>query len=301
MKKLFLILLAMIMCVSLVACGGGVDKQPAIDAFNNATNIYDKLVNEMNANIDAYPPELIDVMKEMSDALLENKAILESNTELTEENVSQMVAAFAEVQKWAEETYADLDAIVAETNEGKQAIIDVFNETSTAFDALGAKINANPDAYDEQTIDVMKQMADALIQCKDALESDVQIDAEIGEQLINDLENIKAWIAEADAVLLPDDAAPAVSAGGADKQVAIEMFNSASNIFNAISAEVNSHIDDFSDEFVDGMIMVAEGLQQYQQLLQSGAEISQAEIDQIVEDCQAVIDWALEHETDVFG
>ena len=38
MKKFVGILMVMLLSVTLVACGG-VDKQPAIDAFNNATNL----------------------------------------------------------------------------------------------------------------------------------------------------------------------------------------------------------------------------------------------------------------------
>ncbi|MBP1557451.1 MAG: hypothetical protein J6A76_06020, partial [Oscillospiraceae bacterium] len=128
MKKLFALIIATVMCVSLVACGG-VDKQPAIDAFNNATDIYDKLVDEMNKDLSVYPPELIDVMNDMAEALKENKTILEGDTELTEENVAEMVSAFGEVQKWAQETYDSLDEIIAENVDNKQAVIDVFNET----------------------------------------------------------------------------------------------------------------------------------------------------------------------------
>ena len=107
MKKLVGILMVMLLSVTLVACGG-VDKQPAIDAFNNATSVYDALVNEINADISAYPQELIDVMMEMSEALLENKAILEGDQELTQEQIDAMVAAFGDVEKWAKETSSEL-------------------------------------------------------------------------------------------------------------------------------------------------------------------------------------------------
>ena len=107
MKKIVGILMVMLLSVTLVACGG-VDKQPAIDAFNNATSVYDALVNEINADISAYPQELIDVMMEMSEALLENKAILEGDQELTQEQIDAMVAAFGDVEKWAKETSSEL-------------------------------------------------------------------------------------------------------------------------------------------------------------------------------------------------
>ena len=53
MKKITSLLLVLVMCVSLVACGG-VDKQPAIDAFNKASTAYDEVATIINENPDAY-------------------------------------------------------------------------------------------------------------------------------------------------------------------------------------------------------------------------------------------------------
>ena len=298
MKKLFAILLAMVMCVSLVACGG-VDKQPAIDAFNNATDIYDKLVDEMNTNLDAYPPELIDVMNEMTEALKENKAILESDTELTEENVAEMVAAFGEVQKWAQDTYDSLDEIIAEAGADKQAVIDVFNETSSAFDAMTAKINANPGAYDQQTIDLMTQMANALIQCKELLESDKQLTAEDAETLIKQLTDIKGWVAEAEAVLV--DGAAGASAGTVDKALIAETFNAIVGMYDATVDEINRHPQDFSQEIIDIMASIAEPMIQYKAMIESGAEFSIDEATDFAEFCESVQNILLNIESDVFG
>ena len=108
MKKLVTLLLALVMCLSLVACGG-VDKQPAIDAFNSAVAKYDAMAMEMNENIDLYPQELVDVLVEMSDALLEHKAILEGDQELTQEDVDMLIGVFNEVEAWVDETVPQLD------------------------------------------------------------------------------------------------------------------------------------------------------------------------------------------------
>ena len=298
MKKLFTLLLAVALCLSIAACGG-VDKQPAIDAFNNASDAYDKLVDEMNTNIEAYPPELIEVMTEMGDAMRENKAILESDQELTEELVAQMVSAFGEVQAWSEETFGSLDEIIAETNAGKMAVIEVFNETSTAFDALVDKLNANIDAQDQQTIDLMTEMAAVLTECKNLLESDTPIDDELAQQLISDLTNIKTWLADAEPVLLDTPAAP--SAGGADKQAAIDAFNNTNGIFTAIATEVNNHPNDFAPEVIDALVTISEGLQQYKDILESDVQLSQEDLNALIADCQKFDAWALEHESDFFG
>ncbi|MBP1578410.1 MAG: hypothetical protein J6C75_08000 [Oscillospiraceae bacterium] len=298
MKKLFALIIAMVMCVSLVACGG-VDKQPAIDAFNNATDIYDKLVDEMNKDLSVYPPELIDVMNDMAEALKENKTILEGDTELTEENVAEMVSAFGEVQKWAQETYDSLDEIIAENVDNKQAVIDVFNETSSAFDAMTAKINANPAAYDQQTIDLMTQMANALIECKNLLESDKQLTAEDAETLIKQLTDIKGWVAEAEAVLV--DGAAGASAGTVDKALVAEAFNAVVGMYDATVDEINRHPQDFSQEIIDTMASIAEPMTQYKALIESGAEFSMDEATELSTFLETVQNFLLEIESSVFG
>ncbi|MBQ4538637.1 MAG: hypothetical protein II995_03405 [Oscillospiraceae bacterium] len=318
MKKLVALLIAMAMTLSLAACGGSsdqpaapaapaaptasaaptLDKQDAIDAFNKASTIYDALVNKMNAEIELYPADLIEVMNEMADAMIENKEILESDQELTEENVKEMIAAFAEVEKWAVDTEAVLDDLKAQTGD-KNAVIEVFNTTSTAFDTMTAKINANITAYPQEVIDVMTQMADSLIECKTLLESDTELTAEEADTLIRQLTDIKNWVDEADAVIV-EGASTAPAAAG-DKQAAIEAFNAASSMFDAIAAEVNAHPQDFNQEFIDGMIQIAEGLTTYKGLLESGENLTQEQINEIIEISTEVTMWALEIESEVFG
>ena len=54
MKKLITLVLALVMCLSLVACIGGVDTQPAIDAYNELTENYNEFVDYANEDLDSY-------------------------------------------------------------------------------------------------------------------------------------------------------------------------------------------------------------------------------------------------------
>lgn len=200
MKKLSTLLIALVMCVSLVACGGA-DPQPAIDSFNSASDAYDTLIDKINANIEAYPQELIDAISEMGSTLTEYKDMLESEREYTEEEVTGMIEVFTEVENWAKDLDAQLEEL-ANAGIDKQAAIDAFNATSTAFDALANKVNASPEAFSQEEIDLLNQMADTLIQCKELLESDQELTQEQIDALVTDLNNIEAWVAEAEAVLV---------------------------------------------------------------------------------------------------
>lgn len=106
MKKMLTLLLALVMSVSLVACGGP-DRQPAIDAFNNASAAFDEVANIINQDAGAYDAELIDAMIQMSDVLSQHKALLEGDQELTEEKLNEMMEWYGDVEDWVASVRAD--------------------------------------------------------------------------------------------------------------------------------------------------------------------------------------------------
>ena len=109
MKKLVAFLLALVMCAALVACGGGVDKQPAIDAFNEASTAFDAVGSQINADPDAYDDEVFEVMNEMADVLIMHKELLESDEEISQEQMDEMIAWYGEVLDWVDTVKADLE------------------------------------------------------------------------------------------------------------------------------------------------------------------------------------------------
>lgn len=308
MKKLYAILMVMVLCVSLVACGG-VDKQPAIDAFNNATTVYDKLVNEINADITAYPQELIDVMMEMSEALLENKAIMESDQELTEEQVAAMVKAFGEVETWAKETDAELENLknlVAEPEptatpepvvDNRQSAIDAFNEAATAYDALVEKVNANPEVYPDYIIELMGTMATPLTNVKQILESGMELADENVQELVASMNEIKAWVYEVERSV----GGSTGDVGNVDKQSLVDEFNMIVEPINAYVDEVGRHVDDFDEELVNRLNEYAQFLSECQLVLESDLEITEEDGKSMKHNFEIIWQWVLEVKHDIFG
>lgn len=296
MKKLISVLLTLALCLSLAACGSSApDKQPAVDAFNNASAAYDALVDKINPNIDSYDAEFIDIMKEMGSALTDHKNILESDQELTEEEIQNLIGVFGEVETWAKNTDSSLKLLLAPTGD-KQSVIDLFNRVSGDFNAMTAEINANIDSYDQQVIDVMTQMANALNEYGNLLNSGSELTAEEADELTASLTEIEKWVTEASGVFVGGTEQPI-----GDKQAAIDVFNATSEMFNAIAVEVNSHIEDFPQELIDGMTQMAEGLNIYKEALESGADFTQEQLDEMMEACGIVQQWAEEAEEYVFG
>jgi len=106
MKKRIALILALALCLTLAACGGP-DKQPAIDAFNAASDVFDEVVDAINADIEAYPEDLVETMIDMSGLLTEYKTMLESDQEFTEEQLAEMIEWFGTVEDLMEEIKAE--------------------------------------------------------------------------------------------------------------------------------------------------------------------------------------------------
>lgn len=102
MKKIAALLLALVMCLSLVACGGP-DKQPAVDAYNKLAQNYNTFVDQENENLDSWAEEDIAFMNEVAEVITQYGEKLESGTEFTQEQIDEMVDMFNEFNGMLEE------------------------------------------------------------------------------------------------------------------------------------------------------------------------------------------------------
>ena len=88
MKKVIAILMVLATCFALIACGGP-DRQPAIDAFNEAKNAFNEVAVIINADIESY------------------------DEELTQEKLDEMIAWYDTVKEWA----ADVKTVLANVSD----------------------------------------------------------------------------------------------------------------------------------------------------------------------------------------
>ena len=108
MKKLTALFLAIVMSLSLVACGGGPDKQPAIDAYNQVSKTYNEFVEIANHDLSGWAEEDIDFMNSCADLLSEYADKLEGDTEFTQEEIDEMVDMFNEFNGVIEDFMAEI-------------------------------------------------------------------------------------------------------------------------------------------------------------------------------------------------
>ena len=99
MKKIIAFVMALVLSLSLVACGG-VDKQPAIDAFNKTSTAFNEVAAIINADIESWDAESVEAMTEMANVLQQHGSLLSSNQEISEESLAEMIAWYGEVDQW---------------------------------------------------------------------------------------------------------------------------------------------------------------------------------------------------------
>lgn len=92
-------------------------------------------------------------------------------------------------------------SLVACGGPDKQPTIDKFNETSTAFNAVSARINENIELFDQSTIDTMVDWANLLNEYSELLGSDQEIAQEDLDAITEWLGEVDAWVEAVDAEL----------------------------------------------------------------------------------------------------
>lgn len=102
MKRVIALLLALVLSLSLVACGGP-DKQPAVDAYNKLAQNYNTFVEQENENLDSWAEEDIEYMNEVATVITEYGTKLSGDTEFTQEQIDEMVGMFNEFNTVIEE------------------------------------------------------------------------------------------------------------------------------------------------------------------------------------------------------
>ena len=109
MKKLIALALALVLCLTLVACGGP-DKQPAIDKFNETSTNFNAVAAKINENIELFDAEIVTTMTDMANLLNEYNELLSGDQVLAQEDLDAMIDWFGEVDAWVADIEAELES-----------------------------------------------------------------------------------------------------------------------------------------------------------------------------------------------
>ena len=196
MKKLTALIMAVAMSLSLVACGGGPDKQPAIDAINKASNAFNEVADKMNENIDIYPQDMVDDLNEMVDLVNEQVALLDSGEDLTQEELDAIIEVAAHVETWAAEFSPMVDTFV-----GTEPVMAAYDAAANAYNDVVNYMNENLESFTQEDIDAVAEVGELLASCKADLEGITFTDQESLDAMIAAFGDIEAWAVELKAAL----------------------------------------------------------------------------------------------------
>lgn len=177
MKKIFALIAAVAIALSLTACGDGADKQPLIDAFNAASSVYDEMAGVINDNIEHIDEASRASIKEIGDQMTEYKALVESTAKMSKEEVEAAVAELKELPLVLSELKAAVEILIggnqgasAATEEQIATLTEKVNAITPIYNqavALGQKNGWNAD---ETTVDELTSIGDFLTQMGAAIE-----------------------------------------------------------------------------------------------------------------------------------
>ena len=105
MKKLIVPVLALVLALSLAACG--VDKRPAKDAYNAAKDAFTEFTAIINETPGIFEDSVIETMIEFELGLEEKKELLENGKDLTQEQLDEMILWYQSVVEFVTATKAD--------------------------------------------------------------------------------------------------------------------------------------------------------------------------------------------------
>ena len=97
----------LLLALSLTACGGP-NKQPTVDAYNRAKDVFNEVSSVINQNIEAYDEEFVNEMIGLANLLNEIKVKLDSN-DLDQETLDNLTDWCGQVEQWAVDVKAVLE------------------------------------------------------------------------------------------------------------------------------------------------------------------------------------------------
>ncbi len=141
MKKLSVLILALVMTLSLAACGG-VDKGPVTDAFNSTNTALTEAGTLANDNLDKMDVATMDALNEISAAMAGFKAEIESE-ELTQARADEIIALIADYPASIAELKTQVEALIAGDGVG------LTEEQAATLTQIGAELTELYNQYAE--------------------------------------------------------------------------------------------------------------------------------------------------------
>ena len=139
MKKLLVLMMAIVMTLSLAGCGG-VDTEEAVNTFNTVSGKLDKVSGVANKNLELVDETTLNALKKISEELIAFKAELESE-DITQERADEIIKKLNEYPDQIADLKAKVDEMIANSAEkGEWTYKDVTPEQIQTLSDVLAKL-----------------------------------------------------------------------------------------------------------------------------------------------------------------
>ena len=150
MKKILALIVALVMALSLAACGG-VDKAAVTEAFNNTNTELNSVVTLANDNLDKMNQPTMDALAEITNAMAAFKAEIQSD-DLSQERADEIVAELknypARIAEMRTKVEALIEASGAEITEEQAAKLA---QLAQSLAEVHAKFAEHYESFNDET------------------------------------------------------------------------------------------------------------------------------------------------------
>ena len=131
MKKFLALMIALVLILSLAACGGGVDTTEAVNAFNTNNNALTEVSTLANDNIDLMDAATTGALTEIANAFADYKTELESG-DITQERADEIVTELADYPAQIAALKTQVEVLIA----GEGSETDPSDESLSLLDTV---------------------------------------------------------------------------------------------------------------------------------------------------------------------
>ena len=183
MKKVLALMMALVMALSLAACGG-VDKDAVTEAFNNTNTELNAVGTLANDNLDKMNQPTVDALNEISNAMAAFKAEIQSD-DLSQERADEIVAELKNYPARIAEMRTKVEALIegsgAEITEEQAAKLAQLAQSLTE---VHAKFAEHYDSFNDETKVFVDDIAATVNDIGAILDGSLAIDSVQADQVI---------------------------------------------------------------------------------------------------------------------
>ncbi len=183
MKKLYVLMIILVMTLCLTACGG-VDKNEVTEAFNSTNTENNVVVTIANENLDKLDQVTMDAITEIINAMEAYKAEIESD-DLSQERADEIVVELKEYPAKIAELKTKVENMIENGGVGvTEEQTTTLTQIAQSLTDVHAKYAEYYDSFNDETKDFVDEMGQTVIDIGSVLDGSIVLDSAQADEFI---------------------------------------------------------------------------------------------------------------------